>query len=531
LPVQSRTFFGQMPRFPWVRRAIDISGVAWRTAEPIGSAFRNARSSRLGGYAVGVALILGITFFYSNTITVNATTVGFTFLLAILGASAICGLGVSCLMSIAATLSFDYFFLPPVHSLDVADPQDWVALSSFLVTAVVGSSLSARAHNRAADAERRRREVERLYKLSQKLLGMASLAELSEAIPRHILDSFDAEGAALFLLERQAVLTAGTDTSELSESRLRAAVSAPDTGEGTAANNRENAWFAPLRLGQKVLGSVGIGGLPVSRETMAALGSLLAVTIERVAAGEQVAGMERARECERFKSVMLDSITHDFRTPLTCIKSSVTALLSDLEFDREQQKDLLSVVDEECDHIDTLLDRASELARLESGAVKLAPRPHSIDELISSTLADCKQVLRVRPVSCELSHANVRVLADLPLARSVLAHLIANAHLYSSPGLPITIRSAKEDDFALLSVVDHGPGMDEAETARIFEKFYRGKDQSVRTHGTGMGLPIARAIVEAHGGSIQVVSRRGRGSIFTISLPIERSAGQTACAS
>jgi len=470
------------------------------------------------GYAVGLLLILGITFVYSWVMAANATTVGFTFLLAILGTSAVWGLGVSCFMSVAATLAYDYFFLPPTHSLDIADPQDWVALSAFLVTAVVGSSLSARAHNRAADAERRRREVERLYALSQKLLGMASLTELSRAIPKHVLECFNADSAAFFLLETQEIFAAGADGCDLSGLRLRAAATAPNPREEAS-----NLWFVPLRQGQKILGSVGIGGLVVSRETMAALGSLIAVTIERVAAGEQVAKMEAAREGEQFKSVMLDAITHDFRTPLTCIKSSVTALLGDLEFDREQQRDLLSVVDEECDHIDTLLDRASELARLESGEVRLDPRPHSIGELVSDTLADCKSVLRARPVPCELPHADVRVLADLPWARSVLAHLVSNAHLYSLPGLPITIRSAKDGDFAFLSVMDQGPGIAEEETGRIFEKFYRGKDQELRTHGTGMGLPIARAIVEAHGGRIQVVSRPGRGSTFTISLPLERA--------
>jgi two-component system sensor histidine kinase KdpD len=497
----------------------------WKPGLPATDCYKPFRDGMwmpgLRGYAVGLALIAGITLFYSLAMAVNATTVGFTFLLAILGVSAIWGFGASCGMSVAATLAYDYFFLPPTRSLDIADPQDWVALFSFLVTAIVGSTLSAWAHNRAADAEQRRREVQRLYMLSQKLLGMASLAELSQAIPRHIVEAFDAEDAALFLLEAAQAFRAGTERGGLSEGRLRAVASDAASNEEKWPSETQDVWFAPLRLGEKVLGSVGIAGAAVSRETMAALGSLIAVSMERVAAREQVNRMEAARESEKFRSVMLDAITHDFRTPLTCIKSSVTALLSDLEFDREQQKDLLVVANEQCDHIDALLDRASELARLESGEVKLDPRPHSIGELISSTLDECKAVLRMRPVPCELPDADLRVLADLPWARCVLVHLISNAHLYSSPGLPITIRSAKEDDFAFLSVVDHGPGIEEAETGRIFEKFYRGKNQELRTHGTGMGLPIARAIVEAHGGTIEVRSRRGRGTTFTISLPIE----------
>jgi len=254
---------------------------------------------------------------------------------------------------------------------------------------------------------------------------------------------------------------------------------------------------------------------------MGALGCLVAAAIERAGAVEHAAKMEAARQGEQFKSVMLDAIAHDFRTPLTGIKTSVTALLTDLEFSGEQKQDLLAVIDEECDRIDQLLDQASEIARLESGEVKLEMAPHSIGELVLAALAECKRVLRVRPIHNEVRHQDLQVLADLPWARSVLVQLIVNAHLYSWPGQPITIRSENGGGFALLSVADEGPGIEKTEAARIFEKFYRGKDQKIRAHGTGMGLPIAKAIVEAHGGTIDVVSRFGHGSVFTFSLPLD----------
>jgi two-component system, OmpR family, sensor histidine kinase KdpD len=468
-------------------------------------------------YGTGFTIVLLITLFYARAVSVNTTTVGFTFLVAILGASTVWGLGVSSMMSVAATLAFDYFFLPPVGSLDIADPQDWVALFSFLVTAVLGSSLSARAHSRAAEANRRRQEVERLYALSQRLLGQRNLDELSPAIPRHIVESFGVDSAALFLSGKQKVHRAGIDVLELDDDRLRLTT----MGEEARDEGQSDIWFAPLRLGENVIGSVGISGPPVSKETMGALAYLIAVTIERAGAIEHAAKMEAARESEQFKSVMLDAITHDFRTPLTCVKSSVTALLTDLEFDREQKKDLLVVIDEECDRIDQLLDKATAMARMESGEVKLNPAPHAIGELVSMALSDCKRVSRVRPIHCEVKHKELRVLADLPWATSVLVHLIVNAHLYSWPGQPITISTEMRDGFALLSVADRGPGIEKTEAAKIFEKFYRCKDQTIRTHGTGMGLPIARAIVEAHGGKIDVRSRFGHGSVFTFSLPLD----------
>jgi two-component system sensor histidine kinase KdpD len=476
----------------------------------------------IGGYGAGLAIISLITLFYRSEMPVNTTTVGFTFLLAILSGSAVWGLGVSGMMSVAATLAFDYFFLPPVGSLDIADPQDWVALFSFLVTAVLGSGLSARAHSRAAEADRRRQEVERLYALSQGLLGERNFVELSTAIPRHTMESFGVDAAALFLSGKQEVHRAGIDFPELDDGRLKLAAMSHEV----QADGESNICFAPLRSGGNVIGSVGVSGAPVSMETMGAMGCLIAFTIERAGAIDHAAKMEAARESEQFKAVMLDAISHDFRTPLTCIKSSVSALLTDLEFDREQKKDLLVVIDEESDRIDQLLDSAFELARLESGDVKLDLAPHAIGELVSTALAECKGVSRTRPIHGEVKHAELRVLADLSWSKSVLVQLISNAHLYSSPGKPITISTEKKDGFALFRVADQGPGIEQEEASRIFEKYYRCKNQKIRARGTGMGLPIARAIVEAHGGTIDVTSRMGHGSTFTFSLPLDRcSAG------
>lgn len=471
----------------------------------------------IGRYSGGIVLILLITVFCARAVAVSTTTVGFTFLLVILSASTIWGLGVSCMMSVAATLAFDYFFLPPVGSLDIADPQDWVALFSFLVTAVLGSSLSARAQIRAAEATRRREEVEWLYSLSQRLLGEGDRLALSPAIPEYIVESFAADSAALYLSGKQEIYRAGRELPQWNGDHLELAA----RGEQRPTVGINNISFAPLRTGVKVIGSVGISGPPVSKGTMGALGGLVAAAIERAGAIEHAAKMEAARQSEQFKSVMMDAIAHDFRTPLTGIKTSVTALLTDLEFDGEQKKDLLTIIDEECDRIDQLLDKASEMARLESGEVKLDIAPHPISEIVSAALLDCKRVTRVRPVHWERENEELLVLADLSWMKSVLIHLIVNAHLYSWPGQPITLSSVRKGGYALLSVADQGPGIEKAEAARIFEKFYRCKEQKIRSQGTGMGLPIAKAIVEAHGGTIEVVSRFAQGSVFTFSLPLE----------
>lgn len=229
--------------------------------------------------------------------------------------------------------------------------------------------------------------------------------------------------------------------------------------------------------------------------------------------------IESTRESESLKSVLLDAITHDFRSPLTSIKASVTDLLDDLEFDREQRRELLTIIKEECDRINRLVGEAAEIARLESGEVTLDLASHSVGELLSAALAEWKSVASNREICLDMKHQDSRLLVDLSLAKRVLVHLITNANLYSSPGKPIRIAAQVRGGFHNISVSDHGPGIDNTEIDHIFEKFYRGKRHRSFIHGTGMGLPIAKAIAESHGGTMRAVNRPGQGSVFTFLLP------------
>jgi two-component system sensor histidine kinase KdpD len=472
----------------------------------------------IGGYAAGLVMIALITVFYQHGPSVKTTTVGFSYLLAVLAASAILAPGVSIFMSAASMLAYDYFFLPPVGTLNITDPQDWVALFAFIVTAVVGSQLSARAWREARQANRRLQEIEHLYELSQKLLSASNAVELFNEIPLDIVESFKVRAAVLYFSDEQKIFRSEIELPQLGLADLKAVAAAGHMQVDVSCG----ANFVPLRLGSHVLGTIGLSGSAPSRETLEALGTLVAVAIDRARAIEHVAKVEAMRESERLKSVLLDAITHDFRTPLTSIKISATGLLDDLEFDREQRKELLIIINEECDRINHLVGEAAEMARLESGEVKLDLASHSVGELISGALANCKTVTRDRPVCLDVKHREQRLLVDLPLAEKVLVRLIMNAHLYSSPGEPIAITTEECDGFHCISIADHGPGIKTMEVGGIFDKFYRGKDHRYRVQGTGMGLPIAKAVVEAHGGTIRVASRVGHGSVFTFSLPLDR---------
>ena len=469
---------------------------------------------------LALLVVAGITVFFRDALPgVNQTTVALSFLLAILAVSAVWGMTVSVLMSLAAILAFNYFFLPPIGALTVADPQNWVALFAFLVTSITGSRLSSRIRREADIANRRRREIEHLYAFSQKLLGEGNVIQLMNAIPNHIVEAFETGAASLFLADKQKFYRSGFGTLQLEEEQLRLAFEREEPYVDTARGFS----YGPVRLGMKSIGSFGISGAPLTRQTLDAVGTLLGIAIERTRAVEQLSRTEADRQSERLKSALLDSITHNFRTPLTSIKASVTSLLSAHAPQGGQQQELLEIMNEECDRLNKLVEDASEMSQLEAGEIELEFRAVPVRELIDAALAYCKISLVSRDVRIEVPDGLPPVRADLTRGKEVLVQLLENANLYSEKDQPIIVSAESNGNFILFSVADHGPGIDTMEQGLIFDKFYRGKDQRAVIQGTGMGLPISKAIVDAHGGAISVTSQLNRGSVFTFTLPIARS--------
>jgi two-component system sensor histidine kinase KdpD len=477
-------------------------------------------AGRTFGFAVSLVIVSGIALLYRQVISVNQTTVALTLLLAILAVSAVWGMAVSVFMSIAAMLVFNYEFLPPVGKLTIADPQNWVALGAFLVTSLVGSQLSARIRKEADEAIKRRREIERLYKFSQKLLGEGNVIQLMNAIPNYIVECFEAGAAELFLPQKEKFYRSGYGASHLDEEKMKAAF----VRDELMIESQQRLYFVPVRLGVKAIGSLGISGAQLSRQTIDAVSSLVAIAVERARAVEQLSQTEAERQGERLKSALLDSITHDFRTPLTSMKAAVTSLLSSKEANVAQRHELLCIINEECDRLNHLVEEAAEMARLEAGDVELHFAPTPVEEIIQGALSQLKSSLGSREVQLKISPDLPPVEADLERATDILMKLIDNANLYSAKGRPITITADRTGDFVTISVADQGPGIDDFEQEMIFDKFYRGKDQRYLVRGTGMGLPIAKALVTAHKGTIAVTSQLGHGSVFSFTLRESRGA-------
>ena len=474
---------------------------------------------RMLGAAVSLAALAVITVFYSRVLHVNQTTVALSFLLAILAVSAVWGMVVSAFMSVVATVAFNYFFLPPIGTLTIAEPQNWVALFAFLVTSITGSQFSTRIRKEALEANQRRREVERLYRFSRQLLGEGNVIQLMNAIPDYIVECFEAGAVELFLPQKEKFYRSGFGASHLDEERMKSAF----LRDEMTLDTEHAEYFIPVRMGVRPIASLGISGAPLSKQSVEAIGSMVAIGIERARAVEELGQTEAERQGERLKSALLDSITHDFRTPLTSMKAAVTGLLTSNSSNSSQARELLTIINEECDRLNHLVEEAGEMAKLEAGEITLELAPTPIEEIIDAALAHCKSALGARRVSVRVSDGLPPVRADLERAKEALVQLIDNANIYSPKDKPITITAELTGDAVTTSVADRGPGIDDFEQTMIFDKFYRGKDQRYLVRGTGMGLPIAKAIIAAQQGNISVTSQLGHGSVFSFTLPVDRS--------
>jgi len=374
------------------------------------------------GYVVavlGVLIVTAMLRLLGNHI--NATTVALAMLLVVLFVATVWGARPAIFGSVLGMLCFNFFFLPPLGTLTIVAPDNWVALAAFLVTAITAGQLSARVKRRAEEAEAGRREIERLYDELQSVFERASHAEA-------------------------------------------------------------------------------------------------------------------LRQSERLKSALLDAVTHDLRTPLTSIKASVTTLLDELKaksndaepiaINDEGRREMLEVIDEECDRLNRFIEGLVELARIEAGELRLRRRWGSVDEIITTALDRAGKVTNLHKITVELEQDLPVLRVDARAVSEIVYSLVDNAAKYSPAGTPIRIvASHVEGEMIRMSVEDGGRGIAVELRERVFDKFFRatqdGDSSKNQPHGTGLGLAIARGIVEAHNGRIWIESGDdGRGTRVVFTLPI-----------
>lgn len=465
------------------------------------------KALRFGLSVLAVAAVLAL---YS-AVHVNNTTVALSLLLAILAISARWGLAEATIASVAAVLGFNYWFLPPVGTLTIQDPQNWVALLVFLATAATASQLSARARRRTAEAEARRQEIERLYTLVQAMMLTGNARKTIREFVHTVVKVFGCVAAAFYYRPTEEFFRSGPESAVVSDHELLAVA---EIDEVSMDAPRAVA-LAPVRLGVRPMGSMALIGPLPSAQMVRAIVNLIAITIEKARALEDASHAEAARQGEALKSALLDSLAHDIKTPLTSIKAAVTSLLGN---SAAADNELLTIINEETDRLNQLAAEVIEMARIEAGKLHLEKQPVVVAELISGALADLAPAMQNRPVTVRVPDGLPAAEADRDFAMQVVKQFMENALKYTPEGSPIEISAELKSGKIVIGVADRGPGIEENERASIFDKFFRGRRHRFDTKGTGMGLAIAKGIVEAHGERLWVESEPGQGSVFYFSL-------------
>lgn len=459
-------------------------------------------------------MIAAITFVFFRLIRVNATTAGFAYLVAVLVIGASWGLTESIASSVFAVLCFNFYFLPPVLTFTIADPQNWVALLAFLVTSITASRLSSNARKRAREALERQEEMERLYAFSRSILLTDPARSISKQLVALVAQTFNARAVALFDRTAGEIYRGGPEDFAGLDEQLR------ETALTGSQLESSSSVITAIRLGSEPIGSLGMTGVKLADSALQGVANLVAIGLEKARAQEAAARAEAAREGDELRSVLLDAIAHEFKTPLTTIKASTTALLSGHIESAEQQRGYVSLMDEETDRLNALVSDAIQMARLDSGHVQLQLEKVDVARAARSVLDRMRTVCDDHAVDLAFPEGLPQVAADPALVELTLRQLIGNAAKFSRPHAPIGISAKAEDGRVVVSVRDQGPGIAEADLPHIFDRFYRGRHIKNHVAGAGLGLFIARQIVRAHGGEIWAESTLGSGSVFHFSLPL-----------
>jgi two-component system, OmpR family, sensor histidine kinase KdpD len=484
--------------------------------------------------AVAGAAIGAITLAFDLILQLhNPTIAALTYLLAVLVTATRARLWVAVVTSIVAVACLNYFFMPPVGTFVIADPQNWVALIVFLAVSIVASNLSTSARDRAREAVARRDEVARLFDLSRDVLlstdSQQAIPQLATFVSRRFKldfvaiclprsadwDVFDAGTLALDLDARELTLAfAGAEHSVEFDARAR-------TYSGHRAMTVEGHHVAlvPLRVGTKAVGLLAAAGRPVEAGTLDALAGVTAIAVERAHFLEERKTAELARQSEELKSALLASLGHDLRTPLTAIRVAASNLQASwlAEGERREQSDLILA---EVERLSRLFQNILEMARIDAGALSADVRWVHPSEIVEAAQDQLEHSLRRHPLVVDAESEQL-VQLDPRLTASALAHIVENAAQYTPAGSPIDLRVRVSPDGLTILVRDHGAGISPADLPHLFDRFYRGAEAKRRVSGTGMGLSIARGMLAVQHGRIWAENCTDGGAQFTIMVPAE----------
>jgi two-component system sensor histidine kinase KdpD len=463
----------------------------------------------------GCFLIVLITF-VCYRLQLNLTVTGFLYLIAIVLQSLIGSFISSAVVSVVAVLCLDFFFTPPLFSLEVTSPLDILALISFLSTGLVVSRLTTRVREEAAISDNQRRQVDRLYRLAQMLLAVDPEKTICATSIELFRNIFDLQSVCLFDGAKAEIYCTGAVPSSLADQTRDAYCSGREGEDGFSGS-----MIQCLRAGGNVIGAIGFEGLNDPELTARPLSALAAAMLERAHTFRNASHAAAAAQAELFRGAILDALAHEFKTPLATIVTAAGGL-RELGPLCPEQLDLTDIVETEASRLSLLTSRLLRTAQLDREEVKPRLELTDMADLVTVVADQYSRQWTDRRLSIRKDAVSTGVMADPELLHLALRQLLDNACKYSVPGSAVRISIDSQDEWVAIRTSNSGSSIRPNERSRIFERFYRGAEAQCKSPGSGLGLYIARKIAHAHGGSLdlEMGPTAQQDTAFLLALPL-----------
>jgi len=483
----------------------------------------------------------------------DVANISMLYLLAVMASAIFFGNRPAVLASIAAFLAFDFFLIDPRHRFTVSEPEEWLALGLLLVTGVITGQLAAALRNRAREARRREREAVVLYDVVRLMTGSdlrESLAAVAERLRQElalaaVVIGFHGGTAAGLWAEAGEQEALGLARASSMTPKLLLGEGAGPTSErrgspgpwirvlpphlpGQPGLASDRLREVPVRLGDGTVGLISLVRQPQAApftaaddRLLSAVGNQLAIAIERTRLREEAAEAEILRRTDELKTALLNTVSHDLRTPLASIIASASSLLQqDVQWTEDERRGFARAIEEEGERLNRLVGNLLDLSRIQAGSLVPQRSWYDLSALVDDVLGRLRFVTSRHRLVVSLEEELLPVFLDYILIDEVLANLIGNAVKYTPPGSEIAIRATRDNDEVQVEVADTGPGIPPEALPRLFEPFYRVQREGQTARGTGLGLAVAKGLVEAHGGHIWAENREGGGASFVFTLPL-----------
>jgi two-component system sensor histidine kinase KdpD len=457
------------------------------------------------------------------------------YLLVVLLIASVAGAGPAVVAAVLAFFAWNFFFLPPYHTLAVHAAEDWLSLVAFLIVSVIVGLQAGRMREREARALARERETAALNRLSATVVSSTSTEEVARTCLAEAVKVLDADVATLFVLDGDELRSYreghGGDAEEPNEA-ARAREAILSAGAAPSPEAKEEAWSeeegglsVPVRSPVGVVGLLSVAPRPQGRAYSASearlarsLANLVGAFLERERLQQEAALAAAEREADRLKSSLLSSVSHELKTPLAALTATVSNLLeADVDWDEKSVRDELRAIVGDVARLNNSIGALLDLSRLEAHAWEPRRELYDLGDIIAAGIDSLPAHLRDR-VTVDLGDDTPVVEVDFVQWTRVIQNLLENAFLYAGDGA-VTVGARGWNEGVRVWVEDRGPGIPASEHEAVFEKFYRGRGSGGRApSGTGLGLAIAREIVRSHGGSIHVEDASPGGARFVIAL-------------